>query len=363
MNITDLKVIKCLGLGRFGHHELLAYSSSFSRYRYRLVYIDLEKVDDIDKLYLTVRTNRLMRHENLLPLLNVVLLKSSNALVFGSPLFVCDCDQLFHVIQKAALSYLHQQYIIHRAVQLCNICVTENGHVYLRGLEHCIYQMNEEKVLRSVHHMDEFFEECIPYASPNILLQGGYGYTVNSDLYSVAVVACELANGVRMFSNNCSLIQIFYEKIIGSSIPLLWDRTLIHKLSAKLTSSREDLVFTNCLLHSDVWLKIARTKKFSSAFHNFIKKCIIANKMHCATHLLNHQFFSKANPRLSDSLLMILDQFHRLCTKAYVDNNVLCEEPSCCTVEISKRLLQSDEIKVSELVTDEVTNDEFVYLK
>ncbi|MFQ6081764.1 MAG: sigma 54-interacting transcriptional regulator [Candidatus Aminicenantia bacterium] len=81
-----------------------------------------------------------------------------------------------------ALSFLHQQEIIHRDISLNNIILTPEGRIYLADLDFC-WSISSRQSKRIV-------VGTFPYLKPEIIQRKEY-YTYQSDLYALGIVLLE----------------------------------------------------------------------------------------------------------------------------------------------------------------------------
>lgn len=122
------------------------------------------------------------------------------------------------------LEYLHSKGYIHRAIKARHILVHADGHACLTGLRYmCFKGYCADKVyefpLSAVHNLN--------WLSPELLEQDADGYDEKSDIYSVGITACELANGNVPFAETPTTLMLT-EKYRGV-IPQLMDRSLVRR--------------------------------------------------------------------------------------------------------------------------------------
>lgn len=178
------------------------------------------------------------------------------------------------------LCYLHKQNVIHRSVRGSHILVGSHGRVKLSGLRYC----------RSIDHLapthlspgkrithdfpDVGFQSSLLWASPELLEQNLAGYTVKSDIYSLGITACELANGAPPF-DDMPKTKMLLKKISGV-VPVLVDSKTVPGCQRSFNNSFHALV-ESCLrleahtrprsvelLHSD-FFKNTKKKPISEA--------------------------------------------------------------------------------------------------
>ncbi|OWR50179.1 STE20-related kinase adapter protein alpha [Danaus plexippus] len=122
------------------------------------------------------------------------------------------------------LQYLHKQLYIHRSVRASHILIDTSGAVKLSGLSSAASMLvcGRRQQLHSLPPPDHDNTNLI-WLSPELLEQNLKGYNEQSDMYSLGVACCELANGAVPFSELASTLM-FTEKVRGSR-PQLLDRS------------------------------------------------------------------------------------------------------------------------------------------
>mgnify|MGYP001507216422 CR=1 FL=1 len=136
--------------------------------------------------------------------------------------------------------------------------------------------------------------------APEVLEQNILGYTFKSDIYSLGILCCELANGVVPFDNMSSDELLFY-KIIGD-------------IPKPLDSSCEEMnIFNELMDRLELTLKrryqVYRQRTFSSIFHDFTQKCLHLEPVRrpTAMNLLEHPFIIR-NKEQDNNLIQKRDE-------------------------------------------------------
>ena len=123
---------------------------------------------------------------------------------------LCFNEQSLQPVVKSvllALDYLHSKYIIHRCVCPENIFISQSGHVYLGGMGYSISLIDNGYLNKRLHDYPSKIDNYVNYLSPEILQQNLIGYNTKSDIYSLGVTLCELANGIHPFTG-CEKTQV-----------------------------------------------------------------------------------------------------------------------------------------------------------
>jgi len=185
------------------------------------------------------------------------------------------------------LVYLHKLGFVHRGLKASHILVSSEGQVKLSGHRNVCSCMDPSGKIIKIHDYPTHDTSYLPWLSPEILQQNMDGYGAKSDVYSLGITACELANGYAPFTD-MPVTKMLLEKLRGL-MPCLLDRSTLFESSngGECLSSSNQL--DNCSTHS--------SKQFSTFFHNVVAECLQhqpANRP-SASELLNHKFFIQAS--------------------------------------------------------------------
>ncbi|CAD5122434.1 DgyrCDS10858 [Dimorphilus gyrociliatus] len=178
------------------------------------------------------------------------------------------------------LAYLHKQNIVHRSLRGSHILVGSQGRVKLSGLRYCraidhLEPTHLSSGRRVIHDFpDVGFQSSLIWASPELLEQNLAGYTVKSDIYSLGITACELANGGPPF-DDMPKMRMLLEKINGI-VPMLEDSKTVPSCD-RTFSNNFHLMVESCLrldahtrpravelLHDD-FFKVTKKRSISEA--------------------------------------------------------------------------------------------------
>ncbi|KPL98038.1 STE20-related kinase adapter protein alpha-like protein, partial [Sarcoptes scabiei] len=101
----------------------------------------------------------------------------------------------------SALNYLHKKGIIHRAVCGSHILINSNGSCMLTGLKYSTTVLQKGRWQPNIHQYPKNSVKLLNFLAPEILEQNLIGYNSKSDIYSLGIVCCELANGCTPFED------------------------------------------------------------------------------------------------------------------------------------------------------------------
>ncbi|KAK3098963.1 hypothetical protein FSP39_024749, partial [Pinctada imbricata] len=201
-----------------------------------------------------------------------------------------------------ALEYLHHRGIIHRSVRASHILIAASGKVCLSGLRNAYCLINHGVKTKLAHEYPENGLTSLQWLSPEILEQNLGGYDSKSDIYSLGVTACEVANGHAPFAD-MPLTQMLLEKLSGTK-PVLADSTAVADLMADEISGVQDSGLGTETNQTSEIIEVAKTRKFSNSFHNFTDICLEKEPKSrpTAAALQSHSFVKHLKKRTSDVL-------------------------------------------------------------
>jgi len=232
----------------------------------------------------------------------------------GLPELAC-CFILRDVL--SALQYLHLQGVVHRSIRCSHILINDSGEAVLTGFRYCT----------NLHATGEYQANLYDYPlhgikgnlcwmAPEILKQNLLGYTETSDIYSVGVTACEMANGVVPYSDFPSTLMMI-EKLRGSS-PRLMDFSTLGAAQGE-DEQQQLLAGQPTLADSGVGDSVGScnnvvnknstfyNREFSLGFHDFVNECTVSwgDERQSAAQLSNHPFIKQLR-KTSANLLTLL---------------------------------------------------------
>lgn len=218
---------------------------------------------------------------------------------------------LFGVLR--ALEYIHHMGYVHRSVKASHILISADSQVYLSGLRSIFSLIRHGQRARVVHDFPQYSVKVLPWLSPEVLQQNLQGYDFRSDIYSLGITACELANGHVPFKDMPST-QMLLEKLNGT-VPCLLDNTTIpaEELSS-MKPSRSGADSGICEGPGTGGARHANgepnpySRTFSPHFHNFVELCLQRDpeKRPSASSLIGHSFFKQIKRRPCEALPELL---------------------------------------------------------
>ncbi|GBM19500.1 STE20-related kinase adapter protein alpha [Araneus ventricosus] len=194
----------------------------------------------------------------------------------------------------AALDYVHKRGYIHRSVKASHILISSSGRALLSGMRYSCNVINNGKWQSVIHSFPPDSVTNLNWLSPELLEQNLMGYNAKSDVYSLGITACELANGIVPFAE-MPPTQMLLEKLQGYHP---------RPLDARTYYDNDETQSQNHL--GDAY----RIRQFSDSFHIFTELCLQRdpNRRPTAAQLLRHLFIKqskKSNIALQDILAMV----------------------------------------------------------
>ncbi|XP_030764025.1 STE20-related kinase adapter protein alpha isoform X2 [Sitophilus oryzae] len=160
-----------------------------------------------------------------------------------------------------ALNYVHKKGFIHRAIRASHILISPLGKACLSGFRYSCPIIVNGKWQKTIHSFPSSTKPNLNWLSPELLEQNLVGYNEKSDIYSVGMVICELANGSEPFAGMSKTLMLT-EKVRGC-IPQLLDCTTIPR------EEGDDFSGGDC----DISPKIVN-RRFSDDLHKIAEICL-----------------------------------------------------------------------------------------
>lgn len=280
---------------------------------YVMKLVELEKSDEIDfKLAIhDIQTCNQLKHANILQYLyNFVhgselyiitpLCSFTSADILSRPFGLPELAIAFIVRDTLfALDYIHHRGLIHRSVRGSHLLINSNGRCLLTGFKYSISCIGDGKRQPFIHQYPVKARPNINWFSPEILEQNLFGYNHKSDIYSLGITCCELANGVVPFSD-LEPTEMLLDKLTGN-MPRLLDQTcqeLVDLKPNEMSPEDRDKYF------------VFRGRQFSNSFHTFTAGLCLnfdPQKRPDAARLLKNNFIKQLRRSPALSLLDFLN--------------------------------------------------------
>lgn len=121
----------------------------------------------------------------------------------------------FHFYEPA-LTYLHERGIVHLGIRGSRILVDSSGQCRLAGLKYSLSMIRNARLQSTLYQYPNNATVNLKWLSPEVLEQNLYGYNEKSDIYSLGITCCELANGCTPFKG-MPASQILIDKLTGNA--------------------------------------------------------------------------------------------------------------------------------------------------
>lgn len=217
-----------------------------------------------------------------------------------------------------ALEYIHHMGYVHRSVKASHVLISADGQVCMSGLRSIFSLIRHGQRAKVVHDFPQYSVKVLPWLSPEVLQQNLQGYDSRSDIYSLGITACELANGHVPFKD-MPATQMLLEKLNGT-VPCLLDTTTIPPEELCMTPSRSGADSGICegpaaggVRHANGEASTSSgghpyNRTFSPQFHSLVELCLQRDpeKRPSATTLIGHPFFKQIKRRPSEALPELL---------------------------------------------------------
>jgi len=218
----------------------------------------------------------------------------------------------------SALHYLHSQGVVHRSLRASHILISETGAAVISGLRYCTALHSTGESRSNLYNFPlHGVAGNLSWLAPEILQQNLLGYNETSDIYSLAVTLCEMANGIVPFSEMPPTLMLL-EKLRGAA-PKLMDASTMgdppppeeqpelpgfpgHPADSGVGDSVGSC--SNPVLGRD---SIYYTRQFSPQFHDLVTLCSVleSDSRPSASELLAHPFVRQLK-KTNTTLLTIL---------------------------------------------------------
>ncbi|KAJ8683043.1 hypothetical protein QAD02_018835 [Eretmocerus hayati] len=318
VNLNDYTVgihldVSCDGKGTT---NLAFHKTTSSFVVIKKYFIDDKESDDYHLIQHEIVTTRQLQHPNILPYLNAFV--SGHDVYVVSPLMSYgSCSSLIKkhfnegfpelaiafIIRDVlhGLDYIHRKGFIHRALRASHILISAQGQACICGMRYSCEVVQDGKWQRLVYDFPKSSTNNLKWLSPELLQQDLRGYNEKSDVYSLGMTICELANGAVPFADMPDTLMLV-EKIRGS-MPRLLDQSTFPEDVMDIDQSGDGTSQEKFSVNLE---NIAK-RAFSEAFHSITELCLQCdpNNRPSVNYLLGHSFFKQCR-KTDVSLLDIL---------------------------------------------------------
>lgn len=118
------------------------------------------------------------------------------------------------------LEYIHRKGYIHRSIRASHILFNQHKAV-LCGFREPVTLITHGQRTQRLFDLPPNSMKSLNWLAPEVLEQNLAGYTEKSDIYSIGITTCELANGLEPFANMPTTFMLT-EKVRGNQ-PVLFD--------------------------------------------------------------------------------------------------------------------------------------------
>uniref|UniRef100_A0A3P9H781 STE20-related kinase adapter protein alpha n=2 Tax=Oryzias latipes TaxID=8090 RepID=A0A3P9H781_ORYLA len=332
-NLYQLLAVLGKGLDNLMTVNLARYKATGEHVAIRRIDLESCTNDMVTYLQSELHVSKLFHHPSILPYKSVFIAENelwviTPFMAYGSARdlicsnFVDGMSELtiayiLHGMLKA-LEYTHHMGYVHRSVKASHVLISADGQVCMSGLRSIFSLIRHGQRAKVVHDFPQFSIKVLPWLSPEVLQQNLQGYDSRSDIYSLGITACELANGHVPFKD-MPATQMLLEKLNGT-VPCLLDTTTIPPEELSLKPSRSGADSGICegpgpggARHSNGEPSSSSgghpyNRTFSPQFHHFVELCLQRDpeKRPSATTLSGHPFFKQMKRRPSEALPELL---------------------------------------------------------
>ncbi|XP_020917375.1 STE20-related kinase adapter protein alpha isoform X2 [Exaiptasia diaphana] len=281
--------------------------------------VDFQSSHQLQDLEHEVKILRSLHHPNILPLYSAFISSQELWTVFplmsygsctdvlmgsfpdGMPevLISCILKELFQ-----GLEYLQRMSIIHRGIKGGHVLIGTDGMVCLSGFRNSVKLDPHTNTSGVAFDVPLHAIDVLPWMAPEILQQDLQGYHYTADIYSVGILAIELAHGTVPYTGHPPT-KILLEKLQNPS-PRLGDAPQdmsdTSTIGTDSTTTTTTTTTTNTALEAKDPSSSRAPKKFSSTFHQIVDTCVQRDphSRPYAGTLLGHSFFKQVKKRTRD---------------------------------------------------------------
>jgi len=335
----EYKVLCKIGSGCFGTISLAVHTPSRTRVAIRQTSLEestKESLETIERVSREIRICRLLCHPDIIRFKAAFIREDSVWSITELMTHRSARDVLTTVYPSglpelvirailrpilSAIDYLHSRAgIIHRSIAAHHILLGLNSFsdvplVKLSGFHYCVSAVDEGRHLRKLHEFPPHSTRILCWLAPEVLRQNVKGYNTKSDIYSLGIAACELANGEVPF-DKMATTQVLNYKLKESCKPFPYDND--HPPTEERNVREWRTGTEGC---AEAWAQrkaFYHHRTFSPSFHDLVSSALTDEQddRPSAASLLLHAFAKPskrshtANPLFSllKSLPSVVDQ-------------------------------------------------------
>lgn len=195
---------------------------------------------------------------------------------------------------------------ISRSIRASHVLLNQT-HAVLTGFRESTSLVDNGERIKCLHSLPPNAAKSINWFAPELLEQNLLGYSEKSDIYSVGITACELANGIAPFADLSSTLMLT-EKIRGNQ-PSLLDMSTFPSDEVIAQAMDSGIGFGEWA--ADQTRQVYSSRTLSDAFHKFAELCMtrFPENRPTAHHLLGqHAFFKQVKmTSLEEQLKSVLE--------------------------------------------------------
>jgi len=303
---SDYRLLRRIGSGSFGLVYLAQHRPSSSTVVVRETPLDQANGSEVVTLSREVRLCRLLRHPNVVRYHSVYVKDDALCTVTdlmthrsARDLLVTFPSGLPELVIRSilrpvigAVDYLHARHgLIHRSLAAHHILVglspsSQDPRVKITGFQYSISAIKDGLQMRRIHEFPPHSASILYWLAPEVLQQNVLGYNSKSDVYSLGVTACELANGEIPFARMATT-QVLYNKLREDGRPFPFDCDHLPDDDSSLDAPPH-CGHNGAPRLPDLWLQ----RRFSFSFHDFVSLCLEPDQINrpSATTLSSHSF-------------------------------------------------------------------------
>lgn len=178
----------------------------------------------------------------------------------------------------------------------------------LTGFREATSLVSNGERIKSLHSLPINSTKSINWFAPELLEQNLLGYSEKSDIYSVGITACELANGIAPFADLSSTLMLT-EKIRGNQPSLLDSSTF--PSDEIIAQAMDSGIGIGEAWAVDQTRSIYSRRNLSDYFHKFAEECMTRfpeNRPNAFQLLTHHAFFKQCrHTTLEEQLKSVLE--------------------------------------------------------